>query len=175
MGRIASQITSLTIVYSAVSSGADQRKHQSSASLVFVRGIHRGPVNSPHKRPVTRKMFPFDDVIMCLVTPPRALSLPWRRVTSRIMPWWISKPINFHRRMHVHICTPRSWRILSVEHFLWWPQNWIFSMSLKVIIAVFSKQTINAFLLGCRYDNFDARFERVAMVWLVQTVPVPMW
>ena len=64
MSSIASQITSLTIVYSAVYSGADQRKHQSSASLVFVLGIHRGPVNSPHKRPVTRKMFPFDDVIM---------------------------------------------------------------------------------------------------------------
>ena len=47
-----------------VFSGADQRKHQSSASLAFVRGIHRWPVNSPHKRPVTRKMFSFDDVIM---------------------------------------------------------------------------------------------------------------
>ena len=43
---------------------ADQRKHQSSASLAFVWGIHRGPVNSPHKWPVTRKMFPFDGVIM---------------------------------------------------------------------------------------------------------------
>ena len=64
MDSIASQITSLTIVYSAVYSGADQRKHQSFASLAFVRGIHRGPVNSPHKWPVTRKMFPFDDVIM---------------------------------------------------------------------------------------------------------------
>ena len=64
MDSIASQITSLTIVYSAVYSGADQRKHQSSASLAFVRGIHRGPANSPHKWPVTRKMFPFDDVIM---------------------------------------------------------------------------------------------------------------
>ena len=60
----ASQITSLTIVYSSVYSGAGQRKHQSSASLAFVRGIHRWPVNSPHKGPVTRKMFPFDDVIM---------------------------------------------------------------------------------------------------------------
>ena len=47
-----------------VSTGADQRKHQSSASLAFVRGIRRGPVNSPHKWPVTRKRFPFDDVIM---------------------------------------------------------------------------------------------------------------
>ena len=64
MGAIASQITSLTIVYSTIYSDADQRKHQSSASLAFVRGIPRGPVNSPHKEPVMRKMFPFDDVIM---------------------------------------------------------------------------------------------------------------
>ena len=64
MGTIVFQITSLTIVYSTVYSDADQRKHQSSPSLAFVRGIHRGPMNSPHKLPVTRKMFPFDDVIM---------------------------------------------------------------------------------------------------------------
>ena len=64
MSTIASQITSLTIVYLTVYSGADQRKHQSSASLAFVRGIHRGTVNSPHKGPVTRKMFSFDDVII---------------------------------------------------------------------------------------------------------------
>ena len=50
------QITNLTIVYSTVYSSADQRKHQSSASLASV--------NSPHKEPVTRKMFPFDGVIM---------------------------------------------------------------------------------------------------------------
>ena len=61
MGAMASQITSLTIVYSTVYSGAE---HQSSASLAFVRGIHRSPVNSPYTRPVTRKMFSFDDVIM---------------------------------------------------------------------------------------------------------------
>ena len=66
MSSLASQITSLTIVYSTVYSRADQRKHQSSASLAFVWGIHRSPVNSPHKGPVTRKMFPFDDVIMQL-------------------------------------------------------------------------------------------------------------
>ena len=64
MGMMPSQITSLIIVYSTVYLGTDQRKHQSSASLAFVWGIHRGPVNSPHKWPVTRKMFPFDDVIM---------------------------------------------------------------------------------------------------------------
>ena len=66
MGAIAYQITSLTIVHSIVYSDADQRKHQSSASLAFVWEIHRGPVNSPHKWPVTRKIFPFDDVIMSL-------------------------------------------------------------------------------------------------------------
>ena len=64
MTMLASQITSLTVVYSIVYSGVIQRKHQSSASLAFVREIHRGPVNFPHKWPVTRKMFPFDDVIM---------------------------------------------------------------------------------------------------------------
>ena len=64
MSPNASQITSLRIVYSTVYSCADQRKYQSSTSLAFVRRIHRGPVNSPHKGPVTRKMFPFDDVIM---------------------------------------------------------------------------------------------------------------
>ena len=58
MGTLASQITCLTIVFSNVHSVADQRKHQSSASLAFVRGIHRWPVNSPHQGPVTRKVFP---------------------------------------------------------------------------------------------------------------------
>ena len=66
MRATASQIPSLAIVYPTVYSGTDQRKHQSSALLAFVRGIHRWPVNSPHKGPVTRKMFPFDDVIMDL-------------------------------------------------------------------------------------------------------------
>ena len=66
MTMLASQITSLTVVYSIVYSGVNQRRHQSSASLAFVWEIHRGPVNFPHKWPVTRKMFPFDDVIMYL-------------------------------------------------------------------------------------------------------------
>ena len=57
MAAIASQITSLTIVYSTVYSDADQRKHQSSTSLAFVRGIHRGLMNSPHKWPVSGKCF----------------------------------------------------------------------------------------------------------------------
>ena len=75
MGSMTYQITSLTIVYPAVYSGADQRKHQSSASLVFVRAIHRGPMNSPRKWPVTRKMFPFDDVIMPCESPHKIIAL----------------------------------------------------------------------------------------------------
>ena len=64
MNEMASQITGISIVYSTVCSGTDQRKHQSSVSLAFMTGTHRWHVNSPHKRPVTWKMFPFDDVIM---------------------------------------------------------------------------------------------------------------
>ena len=64
MSAMASQITSVSIVLSTVCSGADQRKHQSSVSLAFVKAIHRSTVNSPHKGTVTRKMLPFNDVIM---------------------------------------------------------------------------------------------------------------
>ena len=85
MTMLASQITSLTVVYSIVYSGVNQRKHQSSASLAFVREIHRGPVNFPHKWPVTRKMFPFDDVIMRYPMPTDehpALMMMWRHVNA---------------------------------------------------------------------------------------------
>ena len=76
MGAMASQITSLNIVYLTAYSGADQRKHQSSASLAFVQGFPRWPVNSPHKWPVTPKMLTFDDVIISNVVTP--MLLPWQ-------------------------------------------------------------------------------------------------
>ena len=81
MTMLASQITSLTVVYSIVYSSVNQRKHQSSASLAFVREIHRGPVNFPHKWTVTRKMFPFDDVIM---------TMELRLFCIETSKWWIS-------------------------------------------------------------------------------------
>ena len=107
MGAISSQITSLTIVYSTVYSDADQRKHQSSTSLAFVWGIHRGPVNSPHKWPVTRKMFPFDDVVMKLlhshamihlVNPQLIFMLKhgWRFATNFYIEWITSISLNLH-------------------------------------------------------------------------------
>ena len=64
MSSMASQTTGVSIVYAIVCSGIDQRKYQSYASLAFVRGIHRWLVNSPHKGPVTRKMLPFNYIIM---------------------------------------------------------------------------------------------------------------
>ena len=64
MLTMASQITSHKIFYSTAYLGTDKRKHQSSASLAFVQGIHWWPANSPHKGPVTQKISPFDDVIM---------------------------------------------------------------------------------------------------------------
>ena len=79
MSTIASQITSLTIVYLTVYSGADQRKKKRFASLAFVRGIHRWPVNSPRSGPVTRKKLPFDDVIMIFLR---------CRYTARNRPCW---------------------------------------------------------------------------------------
>ena len=118
MDAIASQITSLTIVYSTVYSGADQRKHQSSASLAFVRGIHRWPVNSPHKWPVTRKMFPFDDVIMCFqnCVTGRKIDLVPRQQCCRST-CQISKPfnnLNYQSRGFEHeIYYKTSYRILN--------------------------------------------------------------
>ena len=79
---MASQITSLTIVYSTVYSGTDQRKHQSSVLLAFVRGIHQWPVNSPHKGPVTPKTFPFDDVIMTKIISPTLTIRLFRHIFS---------------------------------------------------------------------------------------------
>ena len=125
MGAMACQITSSMIVYSTVYPGADQRKHQSYASLAFVRGIHRSPVNSPHKWPVTRKMFPFDDVI----THMKMLFY----VTCLGIPWGTSDDI-------IHISTVRyidNWIHLRPEQIadilqtgfsntFWWKRSFVF-------------------------------------------------
>ena len=115
MGAIASQITSLTIVYSTVYSGADQSKHQSSASLAFVWGIHRGPVNCPHKWPVTRKMFPFDDVIMAM-----QCTAPIVSVVSKVWNWkyclFKKIIIEFCNLKHFMIMRTRDYGDLSYSH-----------------------------------------------------------
>ena len=84
MSAMVSLIPSLTVVYSPFIQCVDQRIHQSSASLAFERGIHWWPVNSPHKGPVTRKMLPFDDVIIYIphTVVLSFLQLPFVQATS---------------------------------------------------------------------------------------------
>ena len=114
MSTLSSQITSLKIAYSTVHSGADQRKHQRSASLTFVRGIHRWPVNSRHKEPVTQKVFPFDDVIMVYLISTSILSLKIVKIPGV----WVPKApfVNFSVsrifdlvRVHVRLFQPHSY------------------------------------------------------------------
>ena len=125
IGTISSQITSLTIVYSTVYSDADQTKYQSSASLAFVRGIHRRPLNSPHKWPVTRKMFPFDDVIMiCSISHELVTK---GRVTGFLLNSWGPFPSGF-----THEILPHSYESeddTKVENI-----NAIFSYFFKVLV-----------------------------------------
>ena len=126
MGAMASQTTSLTIVYSIVYSGADQRKHQSSASLACVRGNHRGPVNSPHKWPVTRKMFPFDDVIMTNVT--IIMSVTILDVTW--LPWHLESPATpllvqqlLHADNQENIQAPHCWPSVYLPVACWFSSH----------------------------------------------------
>ena len=105
---------SIAIVYSTVYSGWDQRKYQSSVSLAFVRGIHRSPVNSPHKGPVTRKMFSFDDVIIDIY------NLHFLIKPTSVQLWWHMVRHNKFRNilaklMHVLYCV-RIYSALSIYH-----------------------------------------------------------
>ena len=93
MSAMASQITGVSIVYSIVCPGTDQRKYQSSASLACVCGIRRWPVNSLHKAPETRKMFPFDDVIMM-----NELMYDCGRCLREWMLWYVNNTLTPHTR-----------------------------------------------------------------------------
>ena len=89
MSAMVSKITGVSFVCPTIYWGSYQRKHQSSASLVFVMGIHRSPAASLPKGPVTRKMFSFDDVIMTqcnaetVVNIYRLLYAAWRKVIDQ--------------------------------------------------------------------------------------------
>ena len=135
-GHVGSQITSLTIVYSIDYSGADQRKHQSSVSLAFVWGIHRGPVNSPHKWPVTWKMFPFDDVIMWGSYPMRRplhvnnlLIKKINQQMSLMQPSYDNLPVWMNR-------TQMMKRTLSSFTLLWLKFNGILWMTVELVYCI---------------------------------------
>ena len=104
------------------------KKHQSSTSLAFVWGIHRWPVNSLHKWPVTQKMFPFDDVIMiygCSI-------FKWGAVTCRNALWpsntiWQNKWSTLAQVMVCCLTTPSHYMnqcLLLISEGLWhWTEN----------------------------------------------------
>ena len=162
MGAIASQITSLTIVYAIVYSDADQRKHQSSASLAFVWGIRRGPVNSPHKWPVTRKMFPFDDIMTDDLLDPGGLppelpaaiavdqDLHWSAVSDRSRisdfnfcpPKFLGLPyfaIVMRRLMQAHLETLQTLQKLSKLLYRRSPENW----KILCLFSLFSTNSVS--------------------------------
>ena len=134
MSVMASQITVVLIVCSTVSSCPDQRKHQGSASLAFVRGIHQWPGNSPHKGPVTRKIVPFDDVIMSSIAI-RNIKVFFLNPTQSLYIYiYISKLYNFLPIMLMlgngvlsnpicfafvkHICVICWTRVLSLKYWI---------------------------------------------------------
>ena len=130
MSAMASQIFGVSIVYSTVCSGADQRKHQSSVSLAFVWRIHRQLVNSPQKEPATRKMFPFDDVIMCIYQNIKT-NFADDRETSGIIEYnnflvrWIFRP---YYLTILCICTRIVW-----YDMIWYDMIWYDLMSCDVM------------------------------------------
>ena len=138
MGAIASQIPSLTIVYSTVYSGADQRKHVTG----LCAGNSPWPVNSPHKWPVTRKMFPLDDVIMWYKKPMSRQII----VITRIMKWWIST---------CHLAIPimcRYWEIRIIQfHICWDPVDAFFYKS--ILPCLTKRNNIWVFPFGLHPDK----------------------
>ena len=113
ISTMTSQITSLTIVYPTVYSRRRSKKHQSSASLAFVRGIHRWPVNSLHKGPVTRKMFTFDDVIMSSHAP-----LVFNGSVARLWTRWrhSKRPSKSHEILRRFVCCLRNPLAIASRH-----------------------------------------------------------
>ena len=104
MGAMASRITSLMIVYSIVCSDADQRKHQSSTSLAFVRGNHRWPVNSPHKEPVTRKCF-------------HLITSSWKLLISVLPMYFLSHDNITHGSMSLLIVNLTTFSVIRMNEY----------------------------------------------------------
>ena len=123
MSTMAAQIPSLTIVFSTVYSGTDQRKHQSSASLAFVQGIHQWPVNSPHKGPVTQKMFPFDDVIMEISSLTHWILSNWQLPMQQCWSFCTNDDILCFREYtiltNIHICNIHGSKSILPFNTLW--------------------------------------------------------
>ena len=83
-----------------------------------VRGIHRWPVNSPHKGPVTRKMFPFDDVIMPHVLD-SSQSNRWPLITRFTLQ--INHTATIHTWIAGNFLTPTRRSVFHTDWLIIWP------------------------------------------------------
>ena len=159
MTAMASQITSLTIAYLIVYSGSDQRKHQSPAWLAFVRGIHRRPVNSPHKLPVMRKMIPFDDVIM--------LNKECENITRSILSPWMafssygSCQLSCGIRFMISELTS-LWYMFAVFEMLLPLSCQYFRDYVTVILTLHIKQPVVKIMVGRNNVSFSDDYTRIS-------------
>ena len=115
MSIMASQITSILIICFTVCADADKKKHQSSASLAFVRGIHQWPVNSFHKGPLTPNRCLFADLVMFL-------ALKWLFVNKAKQ----NKTDQMHRlNWNIQFNVWISWaKYVNKLFCLWWVLCW---------------------------------------------------
>ena len=150
---MASQITGVSLVYSTVCSGADQSKHQSSASLAFVRGSHRWPVNSPHIGPVTWKMFPFDDVVMRYECETKCALM----VVMRVNLWNSTKHRNLANVRYISLVISQFSRYQNLKGHLWE------DVHLDLVISISMWQNPFWFIPGNNcwrlYDEVDVRLD----------------
>ena len=181
MSTIASQITSLTIVYSTVGSDTDQRKHQNSASLAFVWGIHQGPVNSPHKWPVTRKIIMTSswctNLMKIIMISPRQIPClhVWRKyreidtgrelILQRHLPCtfsWNSTPYSVYTKQ---IFLRQRWHTFITLRAYRFKKN---KINFNSNVAAQSKTMCSIFAAGTRYtSDKQLRFSRItATYWL---------
>ena len=157
MDTMASQITSLTtIVCAAFIQGADQRKHQSSASLAFVGEIYRWPANSPHKGPVTRKMFPCDDVMM-----PSAGEVLWGVCVIR-------SASNNNKTQQSAINVHISWDVVFDHWGICWQLTWFRRATDTNACCVAGD--ISILLLTVLCNRFPRLCSHKSIVMLIQTL-----
>ena len=154
-----------------------QQKHQSSASLAFVMGIHRCPVNSPHKGPVTRKMFPLDDVIMIIAWHCRK----WMgrlRTAFHILPVHVSlTELDFTVRVNINFYV--IWNSIKA----WWRHQMEIFSTLMVLCAGNSPVTGEFFAQRPVMRSFDVFFElhqnkqlsKQSWCWWFETPSCPLW
>ena len=148
MGTMTSQINSLTIVYSAVYSCADQRKHQSSMSLAFVQGIHRWPVNFPHKGPVNRTLSCICTIPSTkIITPCFTEGNTDQKPINSLAPWkfeWIFRHVIFKQILVID-----GWGIPCKIALIWMLLDFADDQSTLVQVTALCRQVTSRYQSQC--------------------------